>query len=118
MHSRSAPRATKEQKERFETIVRIGCVACNQHGLSLYPVEVHHLLDGGARRGHDETVALCAWHHRGVPPLPGMSNKSATEKFGPSLYHDGKAFHEAYGDDDALLLSQADMIEADSEIPF
>ena len=103
MQSRSIKPATREEKRRFEAIVEAGCCACRQaHPDWLRPVEVHHLLDGGVRRGHAFTVALCSWHHRGVPHQ-GFTQKAATDFFGPSLALDGKAFKKAYGDDESLL---------------
>lgn len=106
MQSRSIPAPTKAERARFERIVDAGCCACRQiHADWLRPVEVHHLLDGGVRRGHHATVALCAWHHRGVPHT-GFTQKAATDYFGPSLALDGKSFKAQYGDDESLLKFQ------------
>jgi Recombination enhancement, RecA-dependent nuclease len=110
MHSKSKP-PTKVEKKRFQEILARGCCAClTYHDESLINPEVHHLLDGGVRRGHEFTVCLCAWHHRGVPPSPVQSVKEATELFGPSLYHDGKAFHAVFGDNSELLAFQESIL--------
>lgn len=111
MQSRSIPAPTKDEKRRMAAIIEIGCCACRQHHPeSLYPVEVHHLLDGGVRRGHAFTVALCAWHHRGVSPRD-FNQKQATGFFGPSLCLDGKAFKAEYGDDKSLLAFQEHLLK-------
>lgn len=106
MQSTSLPPATKAEKRRFSAILDLGCVACrSDNHESLYPVEVHHLLDGGVRRGHAESIACCSWHHRGVAP-GGLTQKMATESFGPSLALDGRGFRNRYGGDNALLAFQ------------
>lgn len=72
----------------------IGCVACRKMGyFSL--ADVHHLLSGGRRRGHDFTIPLCPWHHRGIEPPP--------VDVGPSLANGSKPFRAAFGSDDELL---------------
>lgn len=114
MHSK-AKAPTKAERKRMERIVELGCVACRiesdrmGHGQWCVcgPPEVHHLLDGGVRRGHSATICLGAFHHRGWIVVPGaLSRRQATEWFGPSLYHDARAFHERYGSDDELLAYQ------------
>jgi hypothetical protein len=84
-------------------IVELGCVACRKNGL-LTPmtVEVHHLLNGGVRAGHHETVALCGWHHVGRTTGGFDGVKGMEMVFGPSLYHDARAFHARYGTDSEL----------------
>jgi hypothetical protein len=105
---RSTGTPTKAQIERFEAIHRLGCVACRMRGL-VRPTEVHHMTIGGRhgqkRRGHDETIGLCEYHHRGVFPEGEM-----TARFGPSYYHDARSFRETFGDDDTLLAYQNDLI--------
>lgn len=89
--------ANKAQKKRMELIKsEVGCVACMQHGHFVTPCDVHHLIEGSRRRGHDYTVALCAWHHRGVDPLPGQELQQ-------SLARSPAMFHDVYGDDEVLL---------------
>lgn len=105
MQSNAKP-PTVYEKRRMSAILEIGCICCIQDGHeSIYPVEVHHLLDGGVRIGHSATVAACCWHHRGVPPS-GFNQKGATRLCGPSLALDGKSFKAHYGNDSALLAFQ------------
>lgn len=111
MQSRSIPAPTKDEKRRMSAILEIGCVCCIMDGHeSIYPVEVHHLLDGGVRIGHSATIAVCSWHHRGVPPS-GFNQNGATRLIGPSLALDGKLFKAAYGRDGALLAFQNWLLE-------
>lgn len=101
---------TKAEAKRMARIVEAGCCACRSDTGAewLRPVEVHHIKNegmGAARKGHAVTAALCAWHHRGTPP-EGFNVTTATERFGPSLFHNGRAFRKQYGDDKALLAFQ------------
>lgn len=74
--------------------------------------EIHHLLDGGRRIGHEATVGLSPWHHRGVCD-PGMTSGQMELMFGPSLAYSGaKRFRAAFGTDEELLRMQNRLIEA------
>lgn len=97
-HSTKAP--TKADRRRFIAIQFIGCVACRQHGIYNTPPDVHHLTEGGRRRGHRYTIGLCPWHHRGVGAGQGVS-----------LAHGSRPFHELYGTDAELLAEQDRLIE-------
>lgn len=55
---------TAAQKRRFAAIVKIGCMACLQHGYVTTP-EIHHTRKYG-RRNHDNTIGLCPPHHRPI----------------------------------------------------
>lgn len=111
-----AKAATKAEKARMARIVELGCVACRKDFAQcphtpwdLAKGEVHHLLEGGVRRGHSFTVGLCGWHHVGRVPH-GWVVPHMAEWFGPSLYHDARAFHARYGTDDELLKFQNDLL--------
>lgn len=101
--------ATKEQQKRFQYIQMGGCVACLQLDFYNSECEIHHLLRG-YRRGHDYSVGLCAYHHRGILP-EGLTYKQCKNRMGPSLAEESKAFHETFGDDDFLLELQNSVIE-------
>jgi hypothetical protein len=62
-HSTKSP--TKAERARFENMLRLGCVACAFLELWSPADEVHHLILGGRRMGHDYTIPLCRGHHRG-----------------------------------------------------
>ena len=90
-------------------------MACRQNGLHRCDGEgsdAHHLLNGGRRRGHEFTIALCPWHHRGVPPEGTAGCIGAALVFGPSLALSSREFHIFYGSDDELLETQNRLIEA------
>lgn len=112
MQSRSIKPPTKAEFRRMARLTELGCVACaqNEHNMLLSPVEVHHLLDGGVRRGHAFTVGLCSWHHRGVV-FVRKTVAEMTDGLGPSLYHDARSFHERYGSDEELLAYQNELLK-------
>jgi hypothetical protein len=97
-------RITKAHRARFEAIKSLGCLACRKLNLPMFcgPIEAHHLLSGGRRRGHDACIPLGAWHHRSVT-WQTLNAKQMTEQFGPSLARGSKPFHAAFGTDDELL---------------
>jgi hypothetical protein len=99
---RPSKKPTKAESARMDRISRLRCVACWDTGLCCGKTEVHHLTSGGRRRGHAYSVPMGIWHHRGIP-LSGSTTEQMRLFFGPSLRLESKAFHEAYGDDDALL---------------
>lgn len=50
---------------RLDALADMGCVICGAK-----PAEIHHLITGRfstARKGDDETIPLCAYHHRHGP---------------------------------------------------
>lgn len=70
-----------------------GCAACHLRGNHKQPgaTEIHHRttgdLHGQKQLGQDATVALCSWHHRGLP-LYGQTQAVMRDTYGPSLaYH-------------------------------
>lgn len=69
------------------------------------PVERHHTLSGGIRRGHAFTFGNCVWHHRALM-LPGYVTSSMTARYGPSLAKGSKPFHQVYGSDDSMIEMQ------------
>lgn len=99
--------ATAADKARFAAIKDIGCIACRLYGFGYRPCDVHHLTVGGKhgqpRRGHQYTIGLCPPHHTGTPdqygPIPGPSYAKAP-----------RAFRTTFGDDDALLQRQNELI--------
>lgn len=100
MHSNAKP-PTKAERARFDRVVELGCLLCRRQG-RFRPAEIHHLLDGGVRRGHAYTIPLCEFHHRGTP-LPGENVAMTTLILGPSLALGSQIFRAFWGNDDALL---------------
>ena len=64
----STGKATKAQQARFEKLIELGCICCRKNfGMWRMP-EIHHIIDGGRRLGHDQTLPLCRYHHQGQYP--------------------------------------------------
>jgi hypothetical protein len=113
------PMATKAQKRRWADARARGCVACHlnlvEKGLARVSygndLEIHHLLSGGRRRGHAETICLCTYHHQGARlPYPDHGYDEHAKAFGPSFGREPRRFREVYGTDDQLLAYQEIMI--------
>ncbi|MBE5272131.1 hypothetical protein IMX13_18095 [Stenotrophomonas sp. B2] len=90
----------------MDAIKDIGCVVANALGMGYIPCEVHHLTVGGKhgqkRRGHDFTIGLNPWSHRGEP-FGGMDADTCERLFGPSYAKQPRRFRQEIGDDDYLL---------------
>jgi hypothetical protein len=90
--------------ERFRKLQALGCIACrNRLGQYAEP-DIHHLLSGGRRRGHQYTIPLCPPHHRGVGHIP--------ELHGPSLALAPRRFRQEFGSDEELLAQVNELISA------
>lgn len=95
----------KADTKRMDIIHRLPCVACVQEGCHISPSEAHHIVDKGYRKhsgGHQATIPLCEWHHRGEPRL-GFSAALMADKFGPSMARAKRAFVARYGTERELL---------------
>lgn len=104
---RSTNGPTLAEAAWLRMVKEAGCVCCAARGYDREPggplAEAHHLLSGGIRRGHMHTVGLCAWHHRGRLIVTGWTHATHRRLLGPSLAEGSVPFHEAFGDDDALM---------------
>lgn len=87
----------------------VGCVICQTRGLGYREPEIHHLTSCGRRLGHDQSIGLCQWHHRGIPDA-GRNHREMRELFGPALTDGSKTFRDAYGDDQQLLNACNDLL--------
>lgn len=86
---------TKADKERFRLLQEHGCAACRKDGYCQDP-DIHHILRGGNRMGHQYTIPLCPYHHRGINPDGRMVQ-------GPTLCDNKREFVERYGTEMQLL---------------
>ena len=94
---------TLSELDRFNVLSReLGCIACLVTRVGYEPADVHHLLSGGKRQGHHQTIPLCPWHHRSFPQN-GMNDAQAAFTFGPSLAISKPKFTESYGSEQLLL---------------
>lgn len=87
--------------ERFAQLHTLGCIVCLRRHTPRY-CDVHHLVEGSRRLGHQFTIGLCEWHHRGVPIHDGGA-KATEEIFGPSLARSKREFVRAFGSERRLL---------------
>ncbi|MEA9605730.1 Ref family recombination enhancement nuclease [Xanthomonas campestris pv. plantaginis] len=114
---RSTGNPTSAQRARFGAICDIGCIVARSLHLGHVPCEIHHLTVGGKhgapRRGHDETVGLNSWSHRGEP-FGGLSAERCEALFGPSYARQPRRFRQEIGNDDYLLDLQNTLIEQHS----
>src|SRR5690606_19956039 len=97
-HSTRKP--TRAQARRLEQLAGMRCIACVIEGRAQpHRTEVHHITDKGYRRlsgGHDATLPLCSWHHRGIPPN-GMKTDEAIFHYGPAPARAQTRLIEPYG---------------------
>lgn len=112
---RSTGSPTTAQRARFDAIRDVGCIACLILGMAT-PAEVHHLTIGGKhgqkRLGHDHTIGLCSYHHRGSIPGCALPARLLEERYGPSYALAPRAFRGKFGQDDYLLHYQNERIAA------
>jgi hypothetical protein len=103
-HSTAKP--NQAQAWRLEQLASMPCIACAKEDCEQpNRTEVHHLVDKGTRKlsgGHDATIPLCGWHHRGEP-MAGMSTADMAFYHGPSFALSKKSFVELYGTERELL---------------
>lgn len=110
---RSTPSPSAAHVRRFEAIKDAGCVVAFLRGHKWTPAEIHHLTIGGKhgqkRLGHEHTVGLNPWSHRGVP-FNGLTADQCRHFFGPSYALEPRAFRELYPDD-VLIAAQRSLLE-------
>jgi hypothetical protein len=99
---------TKADQARLDIIHRLPCIACTIFGRGLFcgRVEAHHIVDGGYRKhsgGHQATLPLGKWHHRGEPLTTEWTVKEMTATFGPSLAKSKREFIRVFGTERELL---------------
>lgn len=108
-------RPTISARHRWSEFRELGCIACILEGgargedRSATPADVHHEVEGSVRTGHDRTVPLCPWHHRGVRPTARDGSLIDTallvDEVGPSLALHPEAFKARYGTFEDLFLA-------------
>lgn len=110
---RSMTTPTKAESARMDAIKELGCILGHKLDLGWVPAEIHHLTIGGKhgskRRGHEFTIGLNPWSHRGEP-FNGLTTAQCMEMFGPSYAKQPRAFRELIGTDDELLAYQNQLL--------
>jgi hypothetical protein len=110
-HSTGKP--TKAQQARFQALKELGCICCWNYCGFRMRTEIHHIVDKGYRKhsgGHDATIPLCVWHHRGVYDA-GIREPDITAALGPSLALDKREFIRVFGTERQLLETVNAMLE-------
>lgn len=79
----------------MERVSQLPCLACYKDGM-YSPAEIHHVLDGGRRRGHKYVIPLCFPHHRGGFDGTGVESIVSRHPY-------KNRFEERYGTEDDLL---------------
>ena len=87
---------TKADKRRFLALQDYGCVCCRIEGDGHRDPDIHHIVEGGRRLGHQYTLGLCPYHHRGIQPDSFIYH-------GPSLADGKRPFIKRYGTERFLL---------------
>lgn len=109
MISKAKP-PTKVEADRIAAIKEGPCIACWLNDTITLGCDAHHLLSGGIRRGHRFTIALCQWHHRGMP-MHDLSHRDMRASFGPALSEGSKPFRHEFGTDELLLRVQDELLK-------
>jgi hypothetical protein len=103
---------TKAQKLRYERMTQLGCVCCRIMGDPERDAEIHHIVEGRKRLGHEDSIALCGWHHRGLKEdfWSQVPDSEVNEVRGPSIANGKRAFNDHWGSEKELLGIQNEMI--------
>lgn len=96
----STGKTTKAEQLRLDRIHAMPCPPCEKEKIAQPSrTEAHHLVDKGTRAlsgGHDATIPLCGWHHRGEC-VEYMSGREMKLVYGPSLKLHKREFIARYG---------------------
>ena len=106
----------KADKSRMQAIKDSGCICCLLATGKTQAPDVHHLTSGGRREGHQATLGLCGYHHRGL--LDGQSKQFVSGLLGPSYAWGRKGFQQHFGTDEQLLKIQNMILERFTELPW
>lgn len=101
---------TKAEARRMSLLADIGCIAHQLDDWPHCPAQIHHVLSGGRRQGHAQTIPLCEWHHVGRPPT-GMTMLQTAMVHGHSLALEPRKFADRYGTE-AQLVELCDLLVA------
>ena len=110
--------ATAAEKQRMNTLkMNVPCIACLLTVRMGYRLPtIHHLTSGFRRRGHTDTIPLCAYHHQG--DTEGHDKQALSGLLGPSYAHGRRTFEATYGDDDTLLAITDLILERFKQYPW
>lgn len=67
---------TKDERERYGRMFRIGCVLCLYLQRGYSEPQMHHIRKYGGKRSNAPTIPLCFRHHTGPEGVHHMGRKS------------------------------------------
>lgn len=85
--SRNLEQMKKKDKDRFDKLRQLGCIACSKKGIFSEAV-IHHIrrfTGVGLRPPHDKTIPLCPQHHNMGNESIHLNKKKFEELFGNEL---------------------------------
>ena len=94
---------TAAQRRRMAALKEFGCILCLEIGIGRVPPEIHHITECGRRLGHDHTIPICCWHHRGQPWNCDQRPSGMEELAGPSLARNKREFVRRFGTERDIL---------------
>lgn len=97
---------TRAEKDWFRAITELGCIVDRLQFGARVPPERHHLLRGGRRIGHMDSIPLCPAHHRS-----GRNDAACVSR------HPWKrAFEKRYGTEQFLLETTRELVAQQARI--
>jgi hypothetical protein len=98
---------TKNERQHYDKLAQLGCIACLVTGAGYSPTEIHHIKSGNAGMGKKShwslAIPLCHAHHR-------------TGNHGTAIHAGKKAFEAAIGMTEVELLNETlNRLERESE---
>jgi len=88
---------TKDERQHYDKLAQLGCIACHVLGAGYSPAEIHHIKSGNAGIGKKShwslAIPLCALHHR-------------NGNYGTAIHAGKKAFEAAVGMTEVELLNE------------
>tara|TARA_R100001509_G_C4870831_1_gene216626 strand:+ start:74 stop:373 length:300 start_codon:yes stop_codon:yes gene_type:complete len=78
----------KKDKDRFDKLKQIGCIACGSTNVVIHHIRKHTGLS--IRPSHDDTIPLCPIHHNMGDQSVHLNKKKFEHLFGTEL----KLLHE------------------------
>jgi len=96
--------------ERFAKLYALGCIVSRLYFNRWEPAEIHHLVEGRKRLGHQYTIPLSTWFHRGIPPRWDMRPSECDKLIGPSLARSKRDFVAKFGTERELLAKTNELI--------
>lgn len=64
---------TKADKQLWDAMAQLGCIACHKDGIHTPEVSIHHIAGRTAPGAHRLVLPLCAGHHQDGTGKPGLT---------------------------------------------